>query len=53
MRQEPGFGEMRTRDMEPETRTGVGRLDGLGQIQMGLAEMETRNGEIGPRKMEF
>lgn len=38
--------------MESETGTGMGRLGTLGHMQMGTGELETGNGEMGPRKME-
>lgn len=43
---------MRTRKMESETGMGTGRLGTRGHMHMGTVEVETENGEMGPRKME-
>lgn len=44
---------MRSREMEPEYGTGMGRLGSLGLMQMGSGVMEKEDGEMGTREMEF
>lgn len=39
--------------MEPKTGTGMGRLGTLGQMRMGIGEVGSGNGDMGPTEMEF
>ena len=44
---------MKTSKMEANTGTRMGRLGSLGQMRMRIGEIQSGNGDMGPREMEF
>lgn len=50
VRSGPGFGEMRSREKESETGTGMGRLGALGLRRMGTGKWRKEMGRWAPER---